>query len=111
MYEAPSLVSEATARRDGINADLEATYQYIQIEDNDPIVIHSVPGLIQIPLRIRPLLQNIRTMIQLFFGTSIQHIFREGDMITDFIAKYGCVKVYNYIPLCLNFHVYCVQVL
>ena len=90
MFEAPILVSEATALWDGLKAAKEAGFKHIQIDGDNQIFIQAVHGTIRIPWRIQILVLDIRDMLTFFTTTPIFHVFWEGNMAADWIAKRGC---------------------
>jgi len=49
MYDAPILVTEVTALRDGLKAALDAGMMHLQIEGDNYMVIQAVKGEIHIP--------------------------------------------------------------
>ena len=90
MENAPILVAEATAMRDGISAALQAGYRKIQVEGDNQIVIRAVQKQIHIPWQIAPILQDIWNLISSCESVSFQHTYREGNMAADWMAKFGC---------------------
>ena len=91
MEQAPIIVAEATAMRDGIRAALDAGYRKIQVEGDNQIVIKAIQNQIHTPWQIATLLEDIRNMIINCEDISFTHIYREGNMAADWMAKYGCV--------------------
>ena len=49
MYDAPILVTEVTALRDGLKATLDTGMMHLQIEGDNYMVIQAVKGEIHIP--------------------------------------------------------------
>ena len=91
MEHASVIVTEATAMRDGICAALNAGYRKILVEGDNQIVIKAIQNQIHIPWRIVPLFEDIRNMINSCENISFTHIYREGNMAADWMAKYGCL--------------------
>ena len=89
MFEASILVSEATALQDGIKAAKDADVKYIHIEGDNQIVIQVVKGGIHTPWMIQMLVLDIKAMLQFFTSASISHVFREGNLAANWIAKRG----------------------
>ena len=89
MYDALILVTEATTLRDGLKAALDAGMMYLHIEGDNRMVIQAIKGKIHIPWRIQMLVHDSRTMLSSFTSPTIQHIFHEGNMATDWIVKLG----------------------
>uniref|UniRef100_A0A7C9DII2 RNase H type-1 domain-containing protein n=1 Tax=Opuntia streptacantha TaxID=393608 RepID=A0A7C9DII2_OPUST len=91
MAHAPVLVAEATAMRDGIRAALDAGYRKLLVEGDNQIVIKAIHNQIHVPWRIASLIEDIRNMIISCESISFTHIYREGNMAADWMAKYGCL--------------------
>jgi len=91
MYDALILVTEATTLRDGLKAALDAGMMYLHIEGDNRMVIQFVKGEIHIPWRIQMLVHDIQTMLSSFTSLTIQHVFREGNIAANWIAKLGVV--------------------
>ena len=91
MEQAPIIVAEATAMRYGIRAALNAGYRKIQVEGDNQLVIKAIQNQIHTPWQIATLLEDIRNMIINCEDISFTHIYREGNMAADWMAKYGCV--------------------
>jgi len=91
MYDAPILITETIALRAGLKAALDAGMMHLQIEGDNRMVIQTVKVEIHIPWRIQMLVHDIRTMLSSFTSPTIQHVFREGNMASDWIAKLGVV--------------------
>ena len=90
MENAPILVAEATAMRDGICAAVQAGYRKIQVEGDNQIVIRAVQKQIHTPWQIASLLHDIWNLISCCESVSFQHTYREGNMAADWMAKFGC---------------------
>jgi len=90
LAHAPILVAEVTAIRDGLKAALEAGYRHIEVEGDNQIVINAIQGRILPPWRIAPIIEDIKNLSQGCFDISFKHIYREGNMAADWVAKYGC---------------------
>jgi len=91
LEQATVIVAEATAMRDGIRAALNAGYRKILVEGDNQIVIKAIQNQIHTPWRIASLMQDIRNMIISCECISFTHIYREGNMAADWMAKYGCL--------------------
>jgi len=108
MENAPILVAEATAMRDGISAALQAGYRKIQVEGDNQIVIRAIQKLIHTPWQIASILQDIWNLITSCESISFQHTYREGNMAADWMAKFGCSLRCHYLstftsPPCRDF--------
>ena len=91
MENAPILVTEATAMRDGINAALQNGYRKIQVEGDNQIVIRAIQKQIHTHWHIAPILHDIWNLISSCESISFQHTYREGNMAADWMAKFGCL--------------------
>jgi len=89
IEQAPILVAEATAVRDGLIAALEAGYRRIAVEGDNHVVISAIQAQIKPPWKIATIIQDIRNLSKGCEDISFNHIYREGNMAADWIAKYG----------------------
>jgi len=98
------LVAEATALRDGISAALQAGFRKIEVEGDNQVVLKAVQKQIHTPWQITPILEDIWHMISSCESISFSHIYREGNMAADWMAKYGCslrchsLSLFSYLP-------------
>jgi len=90
LEQAPIIVAEATAIRDGLKAALEVGFRHIEVEGDNQVVVSAILGRITAPWRIAPLIDDIRNLAAGSAHISFQHIYREGNRAADWIAKYGC---------------------
>jgi len=90
LEHASILVAEATAMRDGIRTALQAGYRRLEVEGDNQIVIKAVLKHIQAPWQIAPILEDIWNMVAGCETVLFRHIYREGNMAADWMAKYGC---------------------
>ena len=84
------IVAEATAMRDGISTALQAGFRRLEVEGDNRIVIEAVQRKIQAPWQIAPILEDIWNMVAGCEDVLFRHIYREGNMAADWMAKYGC---------------------
>ena len=89
LEQAPILVAEATAVRDGLIAALEAGYRCIAVEGDNQVVISAIQARIKPPWQIATIIEDIRNLSKGCEDISFKHIYREGNMAADWIAKYG----------------------
>ena len=90
MFHAPILVSEATVLRDGIQTTKDIGARSIHIEGDNRMVIRVVKLGIHAPRRIQMLVRcDIQNIPQCFTSVTISHVFREGNLAADWIAKRG----------------------
>jgi len=89
LEQAPILVAEATAVRDGIIAALDAGFRSIEVEGDNQIVIRAIQGRIEPPWRIASLIEDIRNLSRRCEVILFNHTYREGNRAADWIAKYG----------------------
>jgi len=90
VEHAPILVAEATAMRDGISAALQVEFRKIQVEGDNQIVIKAMQKQIHTRWQIAPILEDIWNMISSCETISFTHTYREGNIVADWMAKYGC---------------------
>ena len=91
LENAPILVAEATALRDGISTALRAGHSKIEVEGDNMIVIQAVRKQIPPPWQIHPIIEDIWNMIPYCEQILFSHVYREGNMAADWMAKYGCL--------------------
>jgi len=90
LEHASILVAEATTMRDGIRAALQDGFRRIEVEGDNQVVLKAVQKQIHAPWQITPILEDIWNMVASFEIISFRHIYREGNMAADWMAKYGC---------------------
>jgi len=94
--------------RDGISAALQAGFRRIEVEGDNQIVLKAVQKQIHTPWQIAPILKDIWNMISSCELISFRHIYREGNMAANWMAKYGCslrcysLSIFSY-PPCREF--------
>ena len=104
LESAPILVAEATALRDGISTALQAGFCRIAVEGDNQVVLKAVQKQILALWQIAPIIENIWNMIPNCELISFSHIYREGNMAADWMAKYGCLlksyslSTFSYFP-------------
>jgi len=76
--------------RDSICAALQAGFRRIEVEGDNQIVLQAVQKQIHTPRKIAIILEDISNMISSYELISLRHIYREGNMAADWMAKYGC---------------------
>ena len=88
--------------RNGIQSGVQAGYIDIQIEGENRVLIQAVQGRIHTPWEIQILVQDIATFFTRCNTVITNHIYREGNRVVDWLAKYGlsCHSsfVWNLIP-------------
>ena len=77
--------------RDGIKAVLATGSRKLLVEGDNKIVIQAIKGQIHTPWQIQTLIQDIRNMIPPYVDCLFQHIYREGNLAADWMAKFGCL--------------------
>ena len=90
LEDASILVAEATAMRDGIHTALQAGFRCLEVEGDNQIVIKAVQKELQAPWQIAPIIEDIWNLIADCEEVLFRHIYREGNMAADWMAKYGC---------------------
>ena len=89
LEQAPILVAEATAVRDGLIAALEAGYRRVEVESDNQVVIGAIQGRIKPPWRIATLIEDIGNLARRCEVVLFHHTYREGNRAADWMAKYG----------------------
>ena len=95
-------MAEATAMCNGLKAVIQARFMDIHIEGDNRILIQAVKGQIQIPWKIQVLVQDITIFLDRFNQVIINHIFRQGNSVADWLAKFRVsipsITVWNLVP-------------
>jgi len=102
LEDAPILVAEATALRDGISTALREGHRRLEVEGDNLIVIQAVRKHICPPWQIAPIVEDIWNMITSCDSISFTHIYREGNLAADWIAKYGCLIRSHSLYYCMS---------
>jgi len=76
--------------RDGLQAALATGCRKLIVEGDDKVVIQAIQGQIHIPWKIQTMIRDIQNMIPPYVHCLFQHTYREGNMATDWVAKYDC---------------------
>ena len=90
LEQAPILVAEATAVRDGLKSAVEAGWRRIEVEGDNKVVINAISGTITPPWQIAAIIEDIKTLSQDCEEITFNHIYRESNMAADWVAKFGC---------------------
>ena len=90
LEQAPVLVAEATAVRDGLKSAIEAGWKRIQVEGDNKVVISAICGNITPPWQIAAIIEDTRTLSRGCDDITFTHIYRESNMAADWVAKFGC---------------------
>jgi len=90
LKQAPILVAEVTAVRDGLKTALEAGYRRNKVEGDNQVVIRVIQARATPPWQIAIIIEDIRNLIEGCEDISFKHIYREGNMVANWVAKYVC---------------------
>ena len=69
---------------------LQAGFQRLEVEGDNQIVIKAVRKHIQAPWQIATIIEDIWNMVAGCETVIFRHIYREGNMAADWMAKHGC---------------------
>ena len=84
------LVAEARTLKDGVLLAIDQEgFSKISIEGDNLIVIQSLKGECQGPWQIAHIIQDVNASLTQASIVSINHIFREANMATDWLSKFG----------------------
>jgi len=94
--------------RDGICAAFQAGFRRLEVEGDNQIVLKAVQKQIHTPWQIATILEDIWNMLSSCELILFRHIYREGNMAADWMAKYGCsirchLPSFFYSPPCREF--------
>ena len=77
--------------RDGIRSALQAGFHQVEVEGDNRIVLQAVQKQIAVPWQIGPIIEDIWNMLPGCETISFKHIYHEGNMAADWMAKHGCL--------------------
>ena len=66
-----------------------AGYRSIVLEGDNEVLIKSLKGESHIPQKIQTLIEDTQAYLKYCSNVFIHHIFREGNHIADWLAKFG----------------------
>ena len=75
--------------RNGIRAAAQVGFTNIHIEGNNNILIQAVKGIIHTTWKIQVLLQDISSYLHNFTNVIINHVFRDGNCVADWLVNFG----------------------
>ena len=84
-----SLVAEARAVKDGLLMALRTEYTAIDVEGDNLVVIQALNGKGHIPWQISNIIRDIQQLLHEDIQITFTHIFREANMATDWLFKFG----------------------
>ena len=90
LEQVPILVAEATTMKDGLKTAIDAGYRRIEVKGDNQVVINAIQVWTSPAWRIAAIIENIRNLIKECDSISFNHIYREGNMAADWVAKYRC---------------------
>ena len=94
--------------RDGISTTLQVGFRRIEAEGDNQVVLKAVHKQIRTPWQIAPIIEDIWNLIFSCESISFLHIFREGNIAVNWMAKYECslkshsLSTFSY-PPCQDF--------
>jgi len=80
---------ESRMLKDGLQAALKFEFSSLEIEDDNSVVIDAVKKEIEAPWIIKNVRQDIWTLIQQAQHVQVIHIYREANMVADWLSKFG----------------------
>jgi len=83
------ILAESRAFRDGLRAALKSGYYRLAIEGDNSMVIGVFNKELQVPWRIKTIMQDIQVLAQQAYGIQVTHIYREANMSADWLSKFG----------------------
>uniref|UniRef100_A0A7C9CFW3 RNase H type-1 domain-containing protein n=1 Tax=Opuntia streptacantha TaxID=393608 RepID=A0A7C9CFW3_OPUST len=75
--------------RDGISAALQAGFRHLEVEGDNQIVLKAVQKTIPTPWQITPIIEDIWNLLSHCASYYLRHIYREGNLAADWMAKHG----------------------
>jgi len=96
-------VAEGRALRDGVQAAFATGYKRLHIEGDNLIVIEALKGNSATPWQIKYIIQDVHDMLNQVKHAIINHIYREANMVADWLSKYGHSLLGNILAIeCCN---------
>jgi len=96
------LIVEVIVMRNRIKAVVQAGFANIHTNGDNKTLIQAVQCCIKAPWEIQVLIQGIIIYIQLCNKVFIDHIFRQGNCVSDWLVKFGLslhsMIVWNVVP-------------
>ena len=83
------MVAEARALKDGVHAVIQAGYKRLLIEGDNSTVIQALASKSQVPWKIATIIDDIQIWLNHDFQLQVIHIYREANMVADWLANYG----------------------
>ena len=83
------MVAEARALKDGASVAIQAGYRRLLIEGDNTTVIQALAGDIQVPWKIATITEDVQLWVKRDTLFQVQHIFREANMVVDWLSKFG----------------------
>ncbi|XP_056695091.1 uncharacterized protein [Spinacia oleracea] len=77
----------------------------LNIKGDNLLVINAVKGVWKIPWKLQNIINDIKLLLQQFHSFHIQHIFREANRATDWIANVGHLIVHPDVGFCWSWRV------
>ena len=83
------LLAESRAFRDGLGAALHAGFSRIVVEGDNQLVIAAFNKELEVPWRIKTVMQDIQVLAQQTQFIQVTHIYREANMAANWLSKFG----------------------
>ena len=83
------VIAESGALRDGLLAALKFGYPRLDIEGDNFVVIGALKKQIEVPWRIKNVIQDRQTLTKQAEHVQVTHIYREANMVADWLSKFG----------------------
>jgi len=83
------VMAESRALRDGLQAALKFGYPRLDIGGENSVVIGALKKEIEVPWRIKNVIQDIQALTKQAEYVQVTHIYREANMVADWFSKFG----------------------
>jgi len=83
------VMAKSRALGDGLQAALKFGFPSLEIEGDNSVVIGAIKKEIEVPWQIKNVIQDIQILFQQAEHVQVTHIYREANMATDWLSKFG----------------------
>jgi len=83
------LLAESRALRDGLETALNAGFCRLIVEGDNSLVIAAFNRELEVPWRLKTVMQDIQILAQRAQFIQVTHIYREANMAADWLSKLG----------------------
>ena len=82
-------MAESHALQDGLQEAIRRGFSRLEIEGDNSLVIGASLKQVEVPWRIKNVIQDIQTLAQKAEQVRFMHVYREANMAADWLSKLG----------------------